>query len=168
MMGPPQRGGSGPPGRRIVARRQALLCEQFSAPKPSLRHAPPGILVLGLACKFGHQLAFSGVLQKFFRRVHRGYYSLFLTPRSPRQNTELTDPSKWLLGIPALEKGDASRLQQGPPGWKKGQRPFRANKTRTGVGWVELFTRPDNWEYACKRSEIVARGPEFCLSCVGQ
>jgi hypothetical protein len=184
-MGPPKRGDSGPPGRRIVARRQALLCEQFSTPKPSLRHAPPSILVLGLACKFGHQLAFSGVLQKFFRRVHRGYYSLFLTPRTPPcQNTELTDPSKWLLGIPAPEKGDTSRLQHGPPGWKKRTAPvspFEQNKNSRRVGssssslpCANLAMRersPDGPKFpfgVYDSSQIVAPGPEFCLSCVGQ
>src|SRR5271166_7076404 len=76
MMSPPQRRAFGPSVRRIVARRQGLLCEQFSTPQPSLRHAPPSLLVLGLAGELGHQLAFSGMLQKLFRRVHRRYYSL--------------------------------------------------------------------------------------------
>src|SRR5438067_729731 len=74
MMGPPERLASRPP-RCVVARRQALLGEQFSAPEPSLCHAPPTFLVLGLTGEFGHQLAFSGVLQELFRRVDRDHHS---------------------------------------------------------------------------------------------
>jgi hypothetical protein len=42
------------------------------------------------------------VLQKLFRRVHRGYYSLFLTPRTPlseyRTNrSEQVAPLEYLL-----------------------------------------------------------------------
>jgi hypothetical protein len=83
MMSPPKGRASGSPGRRIVARRQALLREQFSTPEPSLRHAPPSLLVLRLAGKFGHQLAFGGVLQELFRRVHRDHYSLLFFSDAP-------------------------------------------------------------------------------------
>jgi hypothetical protein len=113
MMRPPQRCASGPLVRRIVARRQGLLREQFSAPQPSLSHAPPGLLVLGLAGELGHQLAFGGMLQKFFGRAHRGYDSLSDAPDPRRQNTELIDWSKWLLEYLLSGKGDASR--QRPP-----------------------------------------------------
>src|SRR5436190_3214240 len=82
MVSPPQR--RCPLARRIIARSQALLGEQFSAPEPSFGHASPTLLVLGLASGFRHQLAFGGMLQKLFRRVERDHaLVLFLTPRSP-------------------------------------------------------------------------------------
>jgi hypothetical protein len=114
MMSPPQGRASRSLGRHIVARRQAFLCEQFGTPKPSLCHAPPSILVFRLAGKFGHQLAFSGVLQEFFRRVHGDHYSLLFSdaPTPRRHNTDIIDPSKRLLGIAPLEKRDTAQTQQ--------------------------------------------------------
>src|SRR6516225_3787868 len=92
-MRPPQGGGSCSPVRRVVARRQSLLGEHIGTPEPSLRHAPPGLLVLGFAGALGHALAFSGMLQKLIRRVHRGFDSLLLMPR-PRLSEYRTNQTE--------------------------------------------------------------------------
>ena len=120
-MSPPQRRGSRPLVRRIVTRSQALLGEQFSAPKPSFRHAPPSFLVLGLAGRSGHQLAFGGMLQKLVRWVDRDHYSFsFFTPRSPLLEYRHWRSEQAAREIAVLEFSD--RIEA---------RTWAANKTRT-------------------------------------
>ena len=129
MMSPPQRRGSRPLVRRIVTRSQALLGEQFSAPKPSFRHAPPSFLVLGLAGRSGHQLAFGGMLQKLVRWVDRDHYSFsFFTPRSPLLEYRHWRSEQAAREIAVLEFSD--RIEA---------RTWAANKTRTPI------SKPSRW-----------------------
>jgi len=75
LRSPIEAGFSAPLRWDSVVCRQALARGHFRTPIPSLCHSAPGGLALWVACKFGHKLAFSCVLQKFLRRMHRGHYA---------------------------------------------------------------------------------------------
>ena len=76
--------GSAVPPRRwtVVMCSQALLVEQFGTANPPLRHVVPGGPALRIAGELGHQLALGGMLQKFFRRIHRRVSTLEATSAS--------------------------------------------------------------------------------------
>ncbi len=58
-------------GRGTVVRGQALLCEQFSTPNPSLRHVVPRRPAFRIVGELGHELALGSMSQEFLRWVHR-------------------------------------------------------------------------------------------------
>ena len=75
---------------------------------PSLRHALPRDLVLGLAGKPGHELAFSGVFQKLVWRMHR-VITLPDIPDPRCQNKDklgarTTYSTEWLLSAAVLNQ----------------------------------------------------------------
>src|SRR4029450_3170461 len=96
--------GSAMPPRRgtVVVRGQALLVEQFSTANPPLRHVVPGGSALRIAGELGHHLALGGMLQKFFRGVHRGGSTL-----------EASSPSLATCTVPKLLCGPG-KPAQGP------------------------------------------------------
>ena len=95
LRSPIEAGFSAPLRWDSVVCRQALARGHFRTPIPSLCHSAPGGLALRVACKFGHKLAFSGVFQKFLRRMHRGHYAPWCPdPLSQSPYTGVTEKGK--------------------------------------------------------------------------